>query len=52
MKSGIFWDVTPCGFVITDVSEVLSESFMRVTRIGELGVMLSPSPNSPLYPQF
>jgi hypothetical protein len=37
MKNGVFWDVTPCGSVRTDVSEELSASIIRVTRIGELG---------------
>jgi hypothetical protein len=34
MKSGVFWDLTPCGLVRTDVPEELSVSFIRVTRIG------------------
>jgi hypothetical protein len=38
MKNGVFWDVTPCVFFFrTDVAEELSASFIRVTRIGELG---------------
>jgi hypothetical protein len=37
MKNGVFWDVTPCGFIRTDVLDELSASFIRVTRIGELG---------------
>jgi hypothetical protein len=32
MKNGVFWDVTPCGLVRTDVSEELSASFIRLTR--------------------
>jgi hypothetical protein len=67
MKSGVFWDVTPCGscknqcfltsfqnvkkrmlssgmlhhvaLVRTDVSEELSASIIRVTRIGQLGTL-------------
>jgi hypothetical protein len=31
MKNGVFWDVA---LVRTDVSEELSASFIRVTRIG------------------
>jgi hypothetical protein len=31
----------PCGSLITDVSEELSASFIRVTRIGELGTILA-----------
>jgi hypothetical protein len=38
MKNGVFWDVA---LVRTDVSEELSASFIRVTRIGELGTMLA-----------
>jgi hypothetical protein len=32
MNNGLFWDVMPCGFVRTDVSEELSASIIRVTR--------------------
>jgi hypothetical protein len=45
MKNGVFWDVTPCGFVRTDVSEELNASFIRVTRIGELGTTLAVTSN-------
>jgi hypothetical protein len=41
IKSGVFWDVTPCDLVRTDVSEELSASFIRVKRIGELGTTLA-----------
>jgi hypothetical protein len=41
MKNGVFWDVTPCGSCKTDVSEELSASFIKVTRIGELGTTLA-----------
>jgi hypothetical protein len=38
MKNGVFWDVTPrVALVRTDVSEELSASIIRVTRISELG---------------
>jgi hypothetical protein len=40
MKNGVFWNVTPCGPCITDVSEELRPSIIRVTRIGELGTTL------------
>jgi hypothetical protein len=36
MKHTDFWDVTPCTFVKTDVSEERSASIIRVTRIGGL----------------
>jgi hypothetical protein len=44
MKNGVFWDVTPCPLVRTDVSEELSAS-IRVTRIGELGTTLAVTRN-------
>jgi hypothetical protein len=37
MKNGVFWVVTPCGSCKTDVSEEPGASFIRVTKIGELG---------------
>jgi hypothetical protein len=40
MKNGVFWDVTPCG---SCGSEEPSASFIRVTRIGELGTALGIS---------
>jgi hypothetical protein len=45
MKNGVFWDVTPVALVRTDVSEELSVSFIRVTRIGELGTTLAVTSN-------
>jgi hypothetical protein len=33
------WGVTPCGSCETDVSEELSVSIIRVTRVGELGTL-------------
>jgi hypothetical protein len=48
MKNGIFWDVTPCGCCKNDVSEELSASFIRVTRIGKLGTTLAVTSNRPL----
>jgi hypothetical protein len=38
LKNGVFWDVTPCGSCKNDVSEDPGASFIRVTRIGELGI--------------
>jgi hypothetical protein len=40
-KNVIFWDITPCGFVRTDVSEELSAPNIRVTTIGELQTTLA-----------
>jgi hypothetical protein len=37
MKSVVFWDVMPCDSCKTDVSEELTASIMRVTRIVEQG---------------
>jgi hypothetical protein len=39
VNNGIFWDVKPCGSCKTHVSEELSSSIIRVTRIGELGTL-------------
>jgi hypothetical protein len=41
MKYGVFWDVSGVVLVRTDVSEERSASFIRVTRIGELGTTLA-----------
>jgi hypothetical protein len=46
MKNGVFWNVTQCGsFVRTNVSELLSASIIRKTRIGELGTTLAVTSN-------
>jgi hypothetical protein len=38
VKNGVFWDVAPCVALLrTDGSKERSASFIRVTRIGELG---------------
>jgi hypothetical protein len=39
MKNVVFWDVTPCDSCKIDVSEERSASFIRVTRISELGTL-------------
>jgi hypothetical protein len=39
MKNGIFWDVTHGALVRTDVSEELTASIIRVTRIVEQGTL-------------
>jgi hypothetical protein len=44
MKNGVFWDVTPA-LLGTEVSEELSASFIRVTRIGGLGTTLAVTGN-------
>jgi hypothetical protein len=42
MKNGVFWDVSRVALVGTDVvSEELSSSIIRVTRIGELGTTVT-----------
>jgi hypothetical protein len=51
MKNGVFWDVTPCGSVRTDVSEELSASFIRVTRISELGTTLALTNCNLVFPR-
>jgi hypothetical protein len=37
----VFWDVMPCGFVRTDVSEEHVYSIIREKRIGELATTLA-----------
>jgi hypothetical protein len=41
MKNGVFWDVTPYGSCKNRRFGGLSASFIRVTRIGELGTTLA-----------
>jgi hypothetical protein len=38
MKNGVSWMLRPTDLVRADVSEELSASIIRVTRIGELGM--------------
>jgi hypothetical protein len=45
MKNAVFWDVTQCGFVRTDVSEERIASIIRATRIGEHGTTLAVNSN-------
>jgi hypothetical protein len=45
MKNGVFWDVGCVALVRTDVLEELSASFIRVTRIGELGTTMAETSN-------
>jgi hypothetical protein len=45
LMNDVFWDVTPCGSCKNHVSEELSASFIRVTRIGELGTTLAVTSN-------
>jgi hypothetical protein len=45
MKNAIFWDVTSCGFVRTDVSEECVASIIRVTRISKLRTTLQVTSN-------
>jgi hypothetical protein len=41
MKNGVSGMLRSVALVRTDVSEELSASFIRMTRIGELGIMLA-----------
>jgi hypothetical protein len=41
MKNGVFWDVTPCGSCKNRSFGELSDSFISVTRIDELGTTLA-----------
>jgi hypothetical protein len=45
MENGVFWDISRVTLVRTDLSEELSASFIRVTRIGELGTTLAVTSN-------
>jgi hypothetical protein len=45
MKNAVFWDVTPCGLVGTDVAEEHMASIIRVKRISELGTTLAVTRN-------
>jgi hypothetical protein len=45
MKNGVFWDVTPCDSCNNRRFGELSVSFIRVTRIGELGITLAVTSN-------
>jgi hypothetical protein len=37
MSTGGFWELSRVALLVTDVSEEPGASFIRVTRIGELG---------------
>jgi hypothetical protein len=45
MKNAVFWDVSPCGFLRTDLLEERIASINRVTRIGESGTTLALTSN-------
>jgi hypothetical protein len=45
LKNGVFWMLRRTALVITDVAEELSASFIRVTRISELGTTLAVTSN-------
>jgi hypothetical protein len=45
MKNGVFRMLRCVALVRTDVSEELSTSFIRVTRIGEVGIKLAVTSN-------
>jgi hypothetical protein len=45
MKNSVFWDITSCALVRIGVSEEFSASFIRVTRIAELGKTLVVTSN-------
>jgi hypothetical protein len=46
MKNGIFWILPRVTLVRTDDSEELSASFIRVTKIGELGTTVGVTNNA------
>jgi hypothetical protein len=45
MKNGVFWDVMPCGSCKNRRFGGTSSSFIKVTRIGELGTTLAATSN-------
>jgi hypothetical protein len=45
LKNGVFWMLRHVALERTDVSEELSTSFIRVTRIGEVGTTLAVASN-------
>jgi hypothetical protein len=45
MKNGVFWDVMPCGSCKNRRFLELSASFIKVTRIGQLGTTLAITNN-------
>jgi hypothetical protein len=45
MKNDVLWDVTPCGSCKNRRFGELSASFIRMTRIGELGTRLALTSN-------
>jgi hypothetical protein len=45
VKNVVFCDVTPCDSCKNRISEELSDSIMRVTRMGELGTTLAVTSN-------
>jgi hypothetical protein len=45
MKNAVFWELRRVARVRTDVSEELSASIIRVTRIGEIGTALAVTSN-------
>jgi hypothetical protein len=45
MNNAVLWDVTPRGSCKNRLLEKLSASFIRVTRIGELGKTLTATSN-------
>jgi hypothetical protein len=45
MKNGVFWDVTPCGSCKNRRFGGTCASFIRMTRIGELGTTLAATSN-------
>jgi hypothetical protein len=45
MKNAVFWLLRRVALVRTDVSEELSVSIIKVTRIGELGTTLAVTSN-------
>jgi hypothetical protein len=45
MKNAAFWNVTPCGFLRTDVSEEHIASIIRLIIISEKGATIAVASN-------
>jgi hypothetical protein len=45
MENAVFWDVTPCDSLRTDVSEERIASIIRVKGVSDLGTTLAVTSN-------
>jgi hypothetical protein len=45
IKNAVYWNVTPCGFVRTDVYEERIASIIKVKKVSDLGRALTVTSN-------